>query len=73
MVMRFFKWVWRVIIGWYNVLFHKMSEDACRRYEICKNCDKIIKIGRAKWCSVCGCAIPQKCASPEEHCSIGKW
>ena len=67
------EWIKRVITGWYNVLTHKMSDEACRRYEICKKCDKLIKIGSTTWCSECGCAIPQKCASQDEECLIGKW
>lgn len=70
---KFFKWVKRVITGWYNVLFHKMSDQANQRYEICKKCDKNVKIGKIHMCSLCGCVLPQKCASPEEKCLNGKW
>lgn len=67
------KWLKSVFIGWYNVLTRNISEETKYRYEICKQCDKLVKIGSTQWCSECGCNIPAKCASPEEKCLIGKW
>jgi hypothetical protein len=50
-----------------------MSNEAKARYEICKICENNIKMGKAHICSLCGCFLPQKCASPEEKCLNDKW
>lgn len=71
--MNIFKKIKSIFIGWYNVLTNKLSNEAKERYEICKQCDSLVKMGKTQWCGECGCAIPQKCASPEEKCLIGKW
>lgn len=70
---KFFKWIKSVFIGWYNVLTNHMSDEAKARYEICKKCEKNIKIGKVHICSECGCVLPQKCASPKEKCLMNKW
>jgi len=54
------------------VLTNRISQQAKDRYEICKKCDKNIKIGKVHICSECGCVLPQKCASPEEKCLMNK-
>lgn len=66
-------WIGRVIVGWYNYLFNKTSDEAKKRIEICNKCESKKKIGKAYICSECGCFIPQKCLSPEEKCLKGKW
>ena len=71
--MKIFKWIKSVITGWYNVITNNLSDEANRRYEICKQCDKNLKIGASHICSDCGCFLPQKCASPEEKCLMNKW
>lgn len=70
---RFFNWVKRVIVGWYNVIFNHMSDEAKARYEICLQCEDKIKIGKDYWCTICGCNCKAKSASPEEKCLNGKW
>lgn len=68
------RWLKRVIIGWWNVITKKESEEAHRRYEICMKCDKRLKMGNgAGICSLCGCPIISKTRSPEEKCLNGKW
>lgn len=67
-------WIKRIIIGWYNTIFHKNLEQTQERLKICMECDNKIKIGKRDYiCSKCGCVLRAKCASPEEKCLIGKW
>ena len=69
-----FNWIKRVIIGWWNVITNKESEEAKRRYSICMKCDEKIKIGRKEYiCSKCGCFLRAKSRSPEEKCLLNKW
>ncbi len=72
-IKRFFNWVGRVIIGWYNFIFHKNIKQSKERFQICMECDDKIKIGRGYICSHCGCELHAKTASPDEHCSLNKW
>ena len=73
MIMRFFNWIKRVIIGWWNVITKNETAEAKRRYEICMNCDKKTKIGNQWVCSSCGCFLRAKSRSPEEKCDYNKW
>ncbi len=69
-----FNWIKRVIIGWWNVITNKESEEAKRRYSICMKCDVKIKISRNEYiCSKCGCFLRAKSRSPEEKCVLNKW
>lgn len=73
-MVKFFNWIKRVFVGWYNVIFHKESEEAKRRLQICMECQDKIKIGKNNYiCGHCGCVLKAKCASPEEKCSMDKW
>lgn len=72
-MVRFFNWIERVIIGWWNVITNKESMEAKRRYSICMECSDKIKIGREYICSRCGCFLRAKSRSPEEKCVLNKW
>jgi hypothetical protein len=72
-MIRFFNWIGRVIIGWWNVITKNETSEAKRRYEICMQCDKKIKIGGEWVCSQCGCFLRAKSRSPKEKCLLNKW
>jgi len=73
-MIRFFNWIGRVIVGWWNVITHKESEEAKRRYSICMECEDKVKVSKKEWiCSHCGCFLRAKCASPDEKCLMNKW
>jgi len=63
-----------VFVGWWNVITNNQTEEARKRYEICMQCDKKKKIGKNNYiCSICGCVLKAKAASPEEKCDLNKW
>jgi hypothetical protein len=66
-------WIGRVIVGWYNKLFTKPTEQAKERMKICNSCEFRKKAGKFHYCSICYCEIEAKCNSPEEKCLKGKW
>lgn len=74
MIIVFFKWIGRVITGWWNVITKNETSEAKRRYDICMKCNEKLKIGRNTYiCSLCGCFLKAKCASPDEKCLNDKW
>lgn len=66
-------WIGRVIVGWYNKLFKKPTDEAVKRMKICEDCEFKKQIGSIEYCSVCWCEIEAKCNSPEEKCHKNKW
>lgn len=72
-MVRFFNWIKRVIVGWYNFVFHKNTKQMKERLQICMECEEKIKLGPTYCCGLCGCELHAKCASPEEKCLNGKW
>ena len=73
-MVRFFDWIGRVIIGWWNVITKNETSEAKRRYDICMECEDRMKIGRKGGiCSICGCPIISKTRSPKEKCLKDKW
>ena len=70
---KFFNWIKRVVLGWYNYLFKNPNEETLRRRKICENCEFRKRIGNTYYCSICYCPIVSKTASPEEKCLNGKW
>lgn len=72
-MIKFFSWVKRVIIGWWNVIIKKENPEFKRRFEICMDCKDRVKIGKAYFCSICGCEIHAKTKSPDEKCLNDKW
>ena len=67
------KWIKSVAVGWWNVIIKNETPEAKRRYDICMNCDKKIKVGKDYVCSQCGCFLKAKSRSPEEKCVLNKW
>lgn len=63
----------RVIIGWWNVITKKETLEFKRRLQICLECKDKVKLGKAYFCSICGCEIHAKTKSPNEKCHNGKW
>ncbi len=55
--------------GWSNVIWTnpEVEKIAYSRIEICADCDCNVK----SFCNDCGCWIPAKARSPDEHCD--KW
>lgn len=72
-MIRFFAWIKRVLVGWFNVIIKKETPEAKRKYKICMECNEKIKIGRSWVCSQCGCFLNAKTRSPEEKCMLNKW
>jgi hypothetical protein len=47
------------------------DSESKRRYDICLECPRLIKI--TKQCLECGCIMPIKTKLKEAVCPIGKW
>ena len=73
MIKRFFAWIKRVFVGWYNVITKKETPEFKKRYEICMECEDKVKLGKAYICKHCGCELHAKTKSPEEKCLMNKW
>ena len=63
----------RIIVGWWNVIIKKENPTFKKRLEICMECKNKIKIGKAYFCTICGCEIHAKTKSPDEKCLNDKW
>jgi hypothetical protein len=53
-----------------NKIFVK-KEVAQERYNVCKECDKFIKL--TAQCKECGCFMKAKVKLKESHCPLAKW
>lgn len=48
-----------------------LEEQRDKRYSLCLDCDKLIKL--TKQCKECGCFMAAKTALLHATCPIGKW
>ncbi|GIV35290.1 MAG: hypothetical protein KatS3mg031_2825 [Chitinophagales bacterium] len=59
--------------GFFNYLTGRRKDIAVKRYPICLACDKKKETMGVLRCSVCGCVLKAKVASPLSSCPLGKW
>jgi len=59
--------------GWTNVILGKKYEWTDGRIRICRKCEYNYWIGRAIFCRICKCPIPQKASVENEKCPKDKW
>lgn len=55
----------------FNVQFFTTKEEAQKRYDICKQCDKL-EMPLAQ-CRECKCFMKIKVKAKEAYCPLGKW
>jgi hypothetical protein len=63
------RFVYRILSGWFNWLFQKPNEITRYRRHICSEC----AYNKKGICTACGCVIKAKTACKECDCIKGKW
>ncbi len=69
----FFKWVIRVITGWFNRFTGKEENLYKERMIFCNKCEDKITIFGEETCSLCGCPLKSKNRVKDEKCLKGLW
>jgi len=64
----------QIVEGWKNYIFPNSEVEikAKKRLEICIT-NKCCKLTIKNICKVCGCFIPAKVRSLDQHCPLKKW
>lgn len=71
----FFKKIKNIIVGnWKRITGQVLTNEGCRRLQICMQCEDKIQIGRNEYlCKHCGCPIRSKNFVLDEECFLKKW
>ena len=74
MIMKFFKKIKNIILGWYFYFRGINYEVTQERLSVCNACEFSKKISKKhSICSSCGCFIQMKIRVADERCPMYKW